>query len=167
MDTNKTTSHQVSIETLPAMRVACYQKVSHEPETEGREFLTGWLARQKVTGPVRHFGFDIDVTAEQKNSGLRGYEVWSTVPEGVRPSEGVTIKDFPGGLYATILLVRFSVDPYAIIPPGWKELHEWVISNDNYRGGNHQWMEEIIFYPDGADLKLCYPVSPVGANGKK
>ena len=74
---------------------------------------------------------------------------------------GVTIKEFEGGLYAVMTLEKASLDPFAIIPPGWKALHEWVITHPSYRGGNQQWLEEKISHPDGDDLILYYPLAPV------
>ena len=141
------------------MRVASYPMISREPETKGRNFILNWLAllrleRQKLAAeeqiePVRHFGFDIDVTQAQKDAGLRGYEVWVNAPEWVQPSGGVTIKQFPGGLYAMVVLENPFNDPYREIPFVWKALHEWVISSDSYRGASHQWLEEYIPYPKG------------------
>ena len=122
--------------------------------------MAGWIARQKIQVPVRDFGFDVDVTPEEQKAGFRGYEFWWTVPTAVQPSEGVTIRDFAGGLYACMTLYKPFSDPFARIPPGWKELHEWVIASDQYRSGSHQWLEELIAHPDGDDLKLYHPVMP-------
>ena len=101
-----------------------------------------WWRQQVTGGPGRRFGFDVDVTPEQQKDGLRGYEVWLTVPPGVQPSAGVTICDFAGGLYAVQTLYDPFVDPFARIPAGWKALHEWVIGSNQYRSGEHQWLEE-------------------------
>ncbi len=149
----------IRIETLGAMRVACFASASLEPETEGRSYLNAWLERQHLAGPARHFGFDIDVTQQQKETGLRGYEVWSSVPEGAQACAGVRIRAFPGGLYATLALEDPFADPFVAIPAAWKTLHEWVISNDSYRGANHQWLEEVIPTRAGLGLKLFYPVT--------
>ena len=159
-DTNKINA--VAVETLGAMRVACCQWVCKEPETEGRQALIAWLEQHEpAPQPRRHFGFDIDVKPEQAQQGLRGYEVWSTVGATVQPSNGVEVKTFSGGLYATALLVHPFDDPYGKIPAGWKALHEWVIASDRYRGGSHQWLEELIPGEGGDSLKLYYPVKAV------
>jgi DNA gyrase inhibitor GyrI len=163
MDITQIKTSQVSIETLEPLHVACHQMVSKEPEIDNGIFLNGWLARQGVVVPNRHFGFDIEVRKNQQEAGLRGYETWVTVPYGVQPSEGVQIKDFSGGLYATMLLVKPFDDPHAHIPAGWKKLHEWMISSDQYRCAGHQWMEELITHPEGNDLKLYYPVKAAQA----
>ena len=162
MDNKTNGINEVRIETLGAMRVGCYRSVCQEPETEGGAMVDAWLERQTpLPQPVRHFGFDIDVSPEQAQAGLRGYEVWSTVGEGTPSSESVEVKDFPGGLYATALLVHPFDDPYGKIPQAWKALHEWVIASDQYRGGCHQWLEELIHDGEGNSLKLYYPVNPV------
>jgi hypothetical protein len=121
--------------------------------------MSQWIARQHLDEITRDFGFDIDVTSDQRNEGMRGYEFWRKVPEHVQPSGGITIKDFNGGLYAVMTLEKPFIDPFATIPSGWKALHEWVITHPTYRGGNHQWLEEKINHPDGDDLKLYYPLA--------
>jgi len=155
------TAVNVSIESLPPMRMASYRSISSYPEMDGAKFMNQWIAQQSLSAPTRDFGFDIDVTAEQRNAGLRGYEFWRPVPESVQPSNGVTIKEFEGGLYAVMILEKAFIDPFASIPPGWKALHEWVITHVSYRGGNHQWLEEKISHLDGDDLKLYYPLMPM------
>jgi DNA gyrase inhibitor GyrI len=154
------TTMNVTIESLAPMRVASYRSFSPYPEMDGAKFMAQWVAERNLSEPTRDFGFDIDVTPEQRKAGLRGYEFWRTVPAMVQPSGGVTIKEFEGGLYAVVTLEKASLDPFAIIPPGWKALHEWVITHPSYRGGNQQWLEEKISHPDGDDLKLYYPLAP-------
>ncbi len=149
---------EISIETLPAMHVACYRAASLSPEEDGHEYIFNWWRQQSPAQPGRHFGFDIDVTPEQQKDGLRGYEHWLVVPLDTQPSAGVTIQDFPGGLYAVQTLHDPFVDPFARIPPGWKGLHEWVIGSSQYRSGEHQWMEEIVPGDGCEDLKLYHPI---------
>jgi AraC family transcriptional regulator len=159
---NDQLSSEVSIETLEPMRVACYRAASLSPEEDGWKYILEWRRKQSGGAPGRRFGFDVDVTPEQQKDGLRGYEVWLTVPpQGVRPSAGVTICDFAGGLYAVQTLYKPFVDPFARIPQGWKELHEWVTGSSQYRCGEHQWMEEILPGTAGGggdDLKLYHPI---------
>lgn len=153
---------EVSIEKLSPMRVACYRAVSENPEGDASKYLEAWYHQQNLSEPHRHFGFNVDVTPEQQKAGYRGYEVWVTVPEDVQASDGVTIRDFGGGLYATQTLYKPFVDAFLYIPPGWKKLHEWVTSSSQYRSGSHQWLEEMIFKEGGDDLKLYHPINPVG-----
>lgn len=152
-------SSDVKIETMSPMRVACYQAASPAPEEDAGGFMKEWYKRQNTGVPMRHFGFDVDVTPEEKKAGFRGYVVWVTVPAGVQPSEGVAIRDFAGGLYAVMTLYHPMVDPFARIPQGWKELHEWVIGSSQYQSGEHQWMEELVIREGSEDLILYHPVT--------
>jgi hypothetical protein len=156
----------IRIESLDAMRVACYRAASPTPEEDGSRYIDEWVARQPVNGPVRRFGFDVDVTPEEHQAGWRGYEVWRNVGAQVQPGEGVTIKDFAGGLYAVMTLDKPFGDPFSIIPAGWKYLHEWVIASSKYQSGSHQWMEELLARKDGEDLKLYHPVAPASAQAE-
>jgi len=159
---NDATHSDICIETLDPMRVACYRAISPSPEEDGSQYLDAWVARQRIEGQVRRFGFDTDVPPAQQKPGVRGYEVWRTVPADVQPSSGVTMKDFPGGLYAVMTLHRPFTDPSKFIPAGWKELHEWVIHSSRYRSASHQWLEELIAQEDGAHLRLYHPVMLTG-----
>lgn len=150
---------EVKILELNAMRVACHRTISIEPEIEGKAFLTQWYT-QNVSpdaSQARMFGFDVDVKEEQAKQGLRGYEFWITVPEGVQPSPDVTIKNFAGGLYAVMRIHEAFTDPYGLIPPGWQKLHHWVIDSDTYIPAEHQWLEEAVGL-EGSDLDLYHPV---------
>ncbi len=155
----------ITIEALPAMRVACCRAVGLTPEEDSSARLAQWFEQAGLGSPARHFGFDVDVSAEQSAAGLRGYEVWGPLPEGAAPGGGLPIREFSGGLYAVMTLVNPFTDPFTHIPAGWKKLHDWVIRSDAYRGADHQWLEELITRPDGtADLKLYHPVAPVNGH---
>ncbi len=157
---------EIGIETLPTMFVGRYQMVSPSPEEDGGTFLMDWLEKRGLrTASMRKFGFDIDVTAADSQAGRRGYEHWATVPAGTQPGDGVTMQTYQGGLYATLTLYKPFDDPFYNIPNGWKILHEWVIGSEKYQGGQHQWMEEMLFHTDGNDLKLYYPVMAKKAPG--
>lgn len=150
----------VQIQTLEPQHVACYRVVSPTPEDDVHRFMKDWLVRQNLGRPVREFGFDVDVNPDQQKAGLRGYEVWKVVPASVQPSDGVTIRDFEGGLYAMMTIYKPFSDPFKWIPYGWKSLHQWVIESDRYRGAGHQWLEELIGEDHQADLALYHPVMP-------
>jgi DNA gyrase inhibitor GyrI len=153
--------YSISIEVLPPYRVACCRAVSATPEEESSARLTDWFNRHGIKNN-RHFGFDVEVSPDQSSAGLRGYEVWQDIPEGVEGSEDVVIREFPGGMYAVITLVNPFTDPFIAIPTGWKDLHNWVIQSNQYRGANHQWLEELIAHDDAPyDLKLLHPIVAV------
>ncbi len=151
---------QVTIETLPALHVACHRTASPSPEEDGNAFMEAWIARQGLQGQARHFGFDCEVSEEQSKAGLRGYEYWWVVPEGVSGSEDVTIREFPGGLYAVMTLYHPVEAPFDRIPAGWGKLVDWVKASETYKGAEHQWLEELVPGSAGDDLKLYHPVMP-------
>lgn len=152
------TNSTVSIETLPHMRVACLRVVSATPEDDGGPRMDRWVAEQGLPADTRGFGFDTDITPEEQKAGMRGYEFWRVVPDHVQPSGDVTIHDFSGGLYATMTLDRCFEIPFERIPGGWKDLHNWVVTNGKYHSAGHQWLEELLHTDYGATLKLYHPV---------
>ncbi len=149
----------IYIESLPPLRVACMRFISQTPEVDGQKFIDECNALQGLPTSGRHFGFDVDVTSEQQKAGCRGYEYWLVVPPSFEPVGEMTIREFDGGIYATLTLAHPFEDPYKFIPAGWKELHDWVIRSNQYRVASHQWLEELIPRPDGNDLKLYHPVT--------
>ncbi len=150
----------VTIETLPALHVACFRAVSPQPEEDGYEFMKAWIARQGLQEPESHFGTDCEVNEEQDKAGLRSYEQIWVVPEGVNGSEGVTIRELPGGLYAVMTLYHPFEAPFDRIPAGWYQLMDWVKASDTYKVGENQWLEELLPGSAGYNLKLYHPVAP-------
>jgi hypothetical protein len=151
-------SAEIAIETLAPFRAACTQAISPTPEQDARQSLNDWLSTQPVISPTRHFGFAIDVSDAQRKLGQRGYEAWAIIPDTLPPCDGVRIRHFEGGVYATLRLHQPTDASIEAIILGWKCLHQWVIESNAYRSANHQWLEEIIPFSDGQILKLCHPI---------
>jgi len=151
---------RVRIKELKPMRVACYRAASATPENDSIEHMKKWLAKQEFGGKsrVRRFGFDAEVTPEQQTKGLRGYEVWMSVPGDVKSSGGVTVKDFAGGIYAVMRIDDPFTNPFEVIPGGWNRLVGWVKTSDEYGFGKHQYLEEHVEGKGGACLDIHLPV---------
>ncbi len=151
------------IEALKPMRVARFRAVGKEPEHVATGYLKRWLMDRRVPNPraVRIFGFDVDVSPAEKKKQFRGYEVWATVPGGVRPGQGVRIRDVPGGLYAVLRVTDALVDPYARIPAGWQRLSEWVQGNPSVHLTEGLCLEEHVQGRGTMHLDLFVPVARV------
>ena len=151
--------NKIKIETLPPMIVGCCRVTSHNPEHDSIDILRDWLIKQNLmNSTVRIFGFDVESSSISMQDGKRTYETWAPIPADIQSSNGIEIKEFKGGLYATILLYKPFDDQFIKIPLGWKILHEWVIQNERYLGGQHQWLEEVLIKEQGDDLKLYHTV---------
>ena len=151
---------RVRIKKLKPMRVASYRAISATPENDSIEHITKWLAKQEFekTGGVRRFGFDAEVAPEQQKKGLRGYEVWVSVPKEAKSSEGVTLRDFAGGTYAVMRIDDPFTNPFEVIPGGWNRLVGWVKTSDEYTCGEHQCLEEHIKIEGKDCLDIHLPV---------
>ena len=149
---------EVTFANLPPLRVARFRAVSRTPEDDALKVLTQWAAEAALPEPRRNFGFDVEVTAEQASAGVRGYELWFTVPEGVWPAGPVKVHDFPGGRYATLTIHRPFDDPFAYIPNGWELLHEWVVTHNLSEPGEMLCLEEVVEREGGQDMILYHPV---------
>ena len=148
----------VTITDLPPLRVASFRAISRAPEDDALRVLTRWAVGVGFTELPRSFGFDVEIAPRQVTAGLRGYEVWLVVPEGIQAMEPVTIRDFAGGRYATLTIHRPFDDPFAIIPAGWRTLHEWVTARRLALLGEPQCLEEVVSSEGGQDMILYYPV---------
>jgi len=153
---------EVSLVDLPPMRVACFRAVSRTPEDDAAKVLFQWAAGAGLRETPRTFGFDVDVSAEQAEAGLRGYELWCVVPEGVVASGPVTIRDFPGGRFAAMTIHDPFSDPFRHIPAGWGALHEWVVAHGHEQPGATLCLEEVVAVSGAAaegarDIVLYHP----------
>ncbi len=156
---------KVQVRTLRPMRVACYRAVSRAPEDDAHAFLRRWVAERRGKGsrPPRFFGFDTEVDEAARKAGLRGYEVWATVAPDVRPSEGVVIRRFRGGLYAVMRITDPFTKPFEVIPAGWGRLVRWAKESDRYEAFGYQGLEESVGIkgPYSEFLDLYLPVIEV------
>jgi len=153
---------RVQVKTLGALRVAHYRAVSPTPEDDSFKRMEEWLSQQDIKSPAsaRRFGFDVEVSPEQRGKGFRGYEVWCEVPESVTASGDVEVKDFGGGLYAVMKVTDPFSNPFEVIPAGWKRLVEWARTSTEYVIGEHQHLEEPVGTKEDLCLNLYLPITP-------
>ena len=149
---------EVAFATLPPLRVARFRAVSRTPENDALKVLSQWAAEAGIHDMPRNFGFDVPISAQQTEAGLRAYELWFVVPEGVWPSGPVKLRDFPGGRYAALTIHHPFDDPFAYIPQGWGLLHEWVVAHHLAARGDTLCLEEVVEHDGGQDMILYYPV---------
>ena len=130
---------KVNIVELPALRVAAALGFGEGPEGLSQQKLIDWaraLGLMEDGQEHRFFGFNNP--SPTPGSANYGYEMWMTVGPQVQGSGEVSIKEFPGGLYAVTRVVNVENTPGA-----WTRLVGWL-ENSPYRAGRHQWLEEHI-----------------------
>jgi AraC family transcriptional regulator len=119
----------VRIEELDTMYVASSYVISNDPEDEVITFMTKWMENNNIDIKSRQFGFDIPVSEEQREKGLRGYEYWIKVKDDTEVCEGVSLKKIDKGNYAILRITNPFSNPFEAIPAGWNKLAEWVNAN--------------------------------------
>jgi DNA gyrase inhibitor GyrI len=137
---------EVKIVQLEPMRVATAHGFGEGPEGIAWDKMTAWLKQRGMWqdgSSRRYFGFDNP--SPSAASPNYGYEVWATVGPEVEPEGEITIKEFPGGLYAVTRCV--VKNPWEDIPATWKRLATWVETSP-YQSARHQWLEETFFEGD-------------------
>lgn len=153
---------EVKFVRLDNMHVASFRVVSQNPEEDSMSFLNGWAQKNgylHIPG-IRNFGFDVHISKQQQEEGLRGYEYWLTVPDNAVESDGIKIMDIKEDEYAVIRITDPFSDPFKKIPNGWQNLHNWV-ENSEYKPvdteGRH-WLEEIVEQDGITYMYLYYPI---------
>lgn len=157
---------EVEIRRLEPMRVASYQVISRTPEDDVINYMKNWAIKNGLDQQegIRAFGFDVPVSKEQQEEGLRGYEYWVTVPESALESDGVRIKNIDGDEYAVLQITEPFSDPFEKIPNGWKRLGDWVMKTEfkttNFQ--NRYWLEEVVQDKNGTYMDIYFPVKDGG-----
>lgn len=152
----------VYYETLDNMRVASMVVLSENPEEEVIARLTAW-AKQKNVRTYRNFGFDVPVSTEEQQRGIRGYEYWLELEQtaAIESEDGVAIKDIIGAKYAVLKITDPFLAPFERIPEGWTQLMR-KISDDGTRPSPDQpryCLEEIVEEAGITYMKVMTPVA--------
>src|SRR5512135_1683298 len=90
----------VRIVQLPALRVASAYGFGESPEARAWQTLLDWARACGLADWSAHRFFGFNNPSPAVGSPNYGYEQWMTIDPGVVGSGAVTVKDFPGGMYA-------------------------------------------------------------------
>lgn len=135
------TKINVRIVRLDPVRVAAAYGFGPSPEAIAWDKLLSWAKAQGLLGgdtQPRFFGFDNPMPTP--GSPNYGYEQWLVVGPEVEGNDDITIKDFPGGLYA---VTRCKLPQ---IGEAWRALVAWR-EDSRYRSAPHQCLEEVLTPP--------------------
>ena len=127
---------EVQLVRLEPMRVASFHAFGQSPEHAAWAKVIAWAEPRGLVGePLdgRIFGFDNP--APSPGSPNYGYEFWIAVGPDVQPDGQVTIKRFPGGLYAVTRCKGLHT-----LGDTWHQLCTWR-HNGKYKCAGHQWLE--------------------------
>lgn len=158
---------EMRVENINPMRVASVRSIGTNPENHA------WQKLKRFAGPLgllddlkSHpvYGFNNPDPIPGQTG--YGYEFWIKVDPSIQPQDEVTIKDFPGGLYAMCLcnLSKEITDPFLKthgMLKSWYLLNKWVSDHPIYTSGNHQWLEKHLNGPEGDNdvlLELYHPI---------
>lgn len=150
---------EVRIDKLNCMTVASARRISNNPEDEAVTYMTKWAEKTGI-GNSRRFGFDIPVTEEEQNRGLRGYEYWVSVDENVLTPDDITLKNVEECKYAILRITDPFIDPFERIPMGWKKLASWVNSK-GYKTScekERYWLEEVLEIEGLVIMDIYFPI---------
>ena len=165
-DETMTKDIQVEIVQLEPMTVASVQAISKSPEEDAWKKMVTFaeprgLLRNLKKNPI--FGFNNP--EPKKGQEEYGYEFWIRIDPDTELEEGVTKKNFDGGLYA---VKRCNLTQEAASPflqehgalESWAQLGDWFKAS-GYKMGNHQCLEKSI-NPNKPDedllLDIMWPI---------
>ena len=163
---------KVRYQTIEGMYVIRAIVISQEPENDVIGLLQKY-AVEKGLKTTRNFGFDVPVSEEQGNEGLRGYEYWLVVNEVelkkvALPTlfEGVEVNShfLKEHRYASLRIEEPFVDPFERIPTGWKALVKWIeekevhLDHQKYDNCQTYCLEEVIEKDGKMSMDIYIPV---------
>lgn len=148
---------ELEIVDLPPMRVASYKTTGHEPEQDGYEFMTRWLEKHGLKyseNGIRNFGFDVNAHGESDyERGIRCYQRFTTIPEGIEGSEGVEIKQFSGGKFVKMIITRpFDCE----FTEGWNHMFAWLEKSEEKARLTNGGTCEELYYENGVLYMSMY-----------
>lgn len=153
---------EVRIDSLRTMNVASGVRISKNPEDEVNSMMNEWSAVTGIGVGTRRFGFDVPVSEEQQQEGLRGYEYWVVLDQDNIPElpDGITCKQVEGCRYAVLRITEPFTDPFERIPLGWKKLAAWVNSRGYKNDCNKEryWLEEVQEPGEFVVMDLYFPI---------
>lgn len=142
----------VRIVNLPPLHVASAHAYGATPENDAWDKLVAWAEPRGLLKDIKtHRIFGFNNPNPSPGSPQYGYEFWIVVGPEIEGGDGVTIKDFAGGLYA-VTRCEVKGDMEAI-GRTWQQLVQWG-QKSAYQHAAHQWLEEHISGMAEKDLVL-------------
>ena len=132
----------VKIVRLEPMRVACAHVVGEEPEHDAWVKLHDWVEPKGLLNDLeKHPVFGFNNPNPTEGGKEYGYEMWIRVDPDVEAEGEVTVKGFPGGLFA-VTTCKLMNDPNGNMPEVWMKLYEWVKASE-YKWAKTQELEKL------------------------
>lgn len=148
-DETMTKEIQVEIVQLEPMTVASIQAISKTPEDDAWKKVVAFaeprgLLKDLKKNPI--FGFNNPNPSAGKEE--YGYEFWIRINPDIKMEEGVTKKEFSGGLYAVTRCNLTKESTSAFLHEhgqleSWANLVKWFESS-GYKKGKHQGLEKSV-----------------------
>lgn len=146
---------------ISKLHVLSHCIISNQPEHNVIDFMTEYKLKHNLH-VLTEVGFDIPVTQEESQQGLRGYEYWLILSaEEYSTFNGETVKKHtvPASKYLMLTINDPFVDPFERIPNGWKKLasnleHNYEFNNTLNIGG----LEEKIDTLFNTSMNIYIPI---------
>ena len=132
----------ISIEHIPAFRMARYVIISPNPEDDANGYIERWAQRNDIRNP-QFIGWDFPfISSEQKNRfGLHGYVSACVLPKDYSGSScGVEIAEQNAADYATIVIRDPFKAPFESIP----HAYQLILKHLNCNGFRDSAVENVL-----------------------
>ncbi|QUI21306.1 helix-turn-helix transcriptional regulator [Vallitalea pronyensis] len=148
----------VSINKLYALT---HSIISSEPEHNVIDFMTEYKLANQIH-VLTEVGFDIPVSEEESQQGLRGYEYWLIVSEeefNKHTESTIKKRTIPQSKYAMLSIDNPFVDPFERIPNGWKKLSSVIEKNYEFNNALDIYgFEEKIVTLHNTTMNIYVPI---------
>jgi effector-binding domain-containing protein len=125
---------EIKIVTLDNFKVAGYHAISNSPENDAEAYIDNWFEKSLLldyNGYVpSKIGWDVPVSQEAKEKGLRGYISGYIVPEDFTSTDdNVKLYFFQKDNYVTLTITDPFSDPFKTIPKAYNMLLSFAMNN--------------------------------------
>jgi len=144
---------------LQTMTVVSKTRISTDPEEEVIGEMNAYMQEHGMSADTDCYGFDVPVSEEVANKGVRGYEYWVKVHDSYK-DKAVEVKRIPGYNYAVLTITDPFANPFERIPGGWKALVLWLENNriEGTAPRNAACLEKVYEKDDITYMDVMIPV---------
>ncbi|MHA2297456.1 MAG: effector binding domain-containing protein [Candidatus Hodarchaeales archaeon] len=158
------TNNLLKVVKLPPTKVVSFQAIGKGlgvPEPLSWKKLEEWAKPKGLfdkPGQYQIFGFNNPCPPVINEDTEYGYEFWITIPDDFEVEKGITVKEFPGGLYGVM-----GCRGVQELGSTWAKLAKAIEKSDYKLVKTHQWMEHHVDprITDGNEIlfELFSPIS--------
>lgn len=153
---------ETKVVNVSKIHALAHRVVSKECEHDVIAFMTAYQLKHNLV-PLTELGFDVPVSEEDQEKGLRAYEYWLVLDEEAytahEPDADVAKITVDKGKYLMLTITEPFMNPWERIPNGWKKAWDEVEKNHTFRKDCPIYgFEEKVVTLEGVYMNIYVPI---------